>query len=89
MGRVRQVAVTVSGFAGILVIWQYGARFTRLPAYILPVPTVIAARFWQTLAIQAHHLGVTAMTTMIGTQSSSVRLLRTACMNTSSRNRER
>ncbi|HWT83167.1 MAG TPA: ABC transporter permease subunit, partial [Candidatus Methylomirabilis sp.] len=72
MGRVRQVAVTVSGFAGILVIWQYGARFTRLPAYILPVPTVIAARFWQTLAIQAHHLGVTAMTTMIGLAMSLV-----------------
>ncbi len=66
MERSRRVAVTVSGFAGILVAWQYGARFTHLPAYILPVPTVIAVRFWQTLAIQAHHLGVTATTTLIG-----------------------
>lgn len=66
MERARKVAATLSGFAAILVVWQFGARFTRLPEYILPVPTVIAARFWQTLAIQAHHLGVTATTTTVG-----------------------
>ena len=66
VGQAQRVAATVTGFAAILVVWQYGARFARLPAYILPVPTAIAIRFWQTLAIQVYHLGVTATTTMIG-----------------------
>ena len=64
--QIRRIALAVLGFAGIIGIWQFGARFTRMPEYILPVPSVIAVRFWQTLSIQAHHLGVTATTTLIG-----------------------
>jgi len=72
MEQARRLAVTLSGFAAILLAWQYGARFVHLPAYILPVPTVIAVRFWQTFAIQAHHLGVTATTTTVGLAMSLV-----------------
>ena len=64
--QVRGAAVTLLSFLLFIVIWEYGAGFLRLPAYILPVPSAIAIKFWQTLSIQAHHLGVTATTTIIG-----------------------
>ncbi|HTU01281.1 MAG TPA: ABC transporter permease, partial [Candidatus Sulfotelmatobacter sp.] len=64
--RMRKAAVTVGGFAAALLVWEFGAGRLRLPAYILPLPSAIAVRFWQTLAVQAHHLAVTATTTLIG-----------------------
>lgn len=64
--QVRTVAEALSGFAVLIVIWEYGAAFARMPEYILPVPSAIAIRFWQTLSVQAYHLGVTAATTVIG-----------------------
>jgi NitT/TauT family transport system permease protein len=64
--QVRKAAGTAAGFAALLVVWQYGVGIARLPEYILPVPSAIAGRFWQTLSVQAHHLGVTATTTVIG-----------------------
>lgn len=64
--QVRRVTEATLGFVVLLLIWQYGAGFTHLPAYILPVPSAIAVKFWQTLSIQAYHLGVTATTTLIG-----------------------
>ncbi len=64
--RIRRVAEACLGLGALLVIWEYGAGFARIPAYILPVPSVIAVKFWQTLSIQAYHLGVTAMTTVMG-----------------------
>jgi len=64
--RVRRVTETTFGFAVIILIWQYGARLAGMPEYILPLPSVIVVRFWQTLAIQLHHLSVTATTTVIG-----------------------
>jgi len=50
----------------VLLLWEFGAGRLRLPAYILPLPSAIALRFWQTLTVQAHHLAVTATTTLIG-----------------------
>ena len=64
--RLGKAAGTLAGFAALLIAWQFGVGILRLPAYILPVPSVIAVRFWQTLSVQAHHLGVTAMTTVVG-----------------------
>jgi len=64
--QVRKAGGTVLGFAVLIATWQFGVGLLRLPAYILPVPSSIAFRFWETLAVQAHHLGVTAMTTVIG-----------------------
>ncbi len=64
--QARRALETTLGFAAIVVIWQYGAGLLHMPEYILPKPSAIAIRFWQTLAIQLHHLGVTATTTLIG-----------------------
>ncbi len=54
------------GFGLILLAWEYGTAFVRIPKYILPVPSAILRRFWETIAVQAHHLGATATTTLIG-----------------------
>jgi NitT/TauT family transport system permease protein len=64
--QARKSAGTVLGFAVLIAAWQFGVGLLRLPSYILPVPSAIVARFWETIAVQAHHLGVTAMTTVIG-----------------------
>ncbi|UCD80378.1 MAG: ABC transporter permease [Desulfobacterales bacterium] len=63
--NVRRAAEAPFAFIVMLVFWEYGAGFI-VPDYILPVPTVILAKFWQTLSIQVHHLSVTAATTMVG-----------------------
>ncbi|UCF95217.1 MAG: ABC transporter permease [Desulfobacterales bacterium] len=64
--NIRRAAEAPFAFLVILILWEYGAGFIGVPEYILPVPTDIVGKFWQTLTIQAHHLGVTAATTMIG-----------------------
>ena len=62
----RRALEAILGFAAIVGVWQYGVGLLRMPEYILPKPSAIAIRFWQTLAIQLHHLSVTATTTLIG-----------------------
>lgn len=64
--HVRRAVEGCIGVLVILAIWQYGAAAARVPAYILPEPSVVAAKLWQTLPVQVHHLGVTATTTLIG-----------------------
>jgi len=64
--KARRASEAPFAFLVILVLWEYGAGFARIPDYILPIPTVIAAKFWQTLSIQIHHLSVTAATTLMG-----------------------
>jgi NitT/TauT family transport system permease protein len=54
------------GFGLILLAWEFGTAVVRIPDYILPVPSAILRRFWETIAVQAHHLGATATTTLIG-----------------------
>jgi NitT/TauT family transport system permease protein len=49
-----------------LLIWQYGVPLAHVPDYVLPLPSVIAARFADTFTLQLYHLGVTAMTTLAG-----------------------
>ena len=63
--NIRRAAEAPFAFLVILILWEYGAGWV-VPDYILPVPTVIVTKFWQTLSIQVHHLSVTAATTMIG-----------------------
>lgn len=73
--RLKQVQRSAEApliFIAMLFLWQYGAGFARIPDYVLPVPSVILARFWQTFSLQVHHLGVTATTTMIGLMMSLV-----------------
>lgn len=66
MKRVKRAAEAPLIFLVLLVLWEYGAGVVGIPDYILPVPSVIISKFFQTLPIQAHHLGMTAATTMIG-----------------------
>ncbi len=54
------------GLLALLVVWQYGAALAHVPGYILPLPSEIAARFWQTRTVQLHHLSITALSTLIG-----------------------
>jgi NitT/TauT family transport system permease protein len=53
-------------FVLLIVLWQYGLAWTGVPQYILPLPSEIAARFAETFEVQLHHLGATAMTTVVG-----------------------
>ncbi|MFI4986811.1 MAG: ABC transporter permease [Alphaproteobacteria bacterium] len=64
--RLNHALRPLLGFAVLIVAWQYGAALIHMPAYILPLPTEIAARFWETRAVQLHHLSVTALTTLVG-----------------------
>lgn len=66
MEEVRKVTETVLALIVIIVIWEYGTGFAGIAEYILPVPSVIALKFWQTLSIQVYHLSITAATTVIG-----------------------
>jgi NitT/TauT family transport system permease protein len=66
MDRVKSAGKALLGFALIIALWQWGAAAAGIPEYILPLPSVIAQKFWLTLPVQMHHLGATAMTTLIG-----------------------
>jgi NitT/TauT family transport system permease protein len=59
---VRSVAAVVV----FLVVWQFGVPLVGIPDYVLPLPTVIATRFVETFTLQLHHLGITALTTLVG-----------------------
>ena len=63
---VSNTAKSFIGFAVLVLVWQFGAPLAAIPAYVLPVPSVIAARFAETFALQLHHLGFTALTTLVG-----------------------
>jgi NitT/TauT family transport system permease protein len=66
MNRVTKAARPLLGFAALIALWHFGATLGAVPEYILPLPGAVAAKFWATLTIQLHHLGVTAATTLIG-----------------------
>ncbi len=57
---------TLLAVVACLVLWQFGAPLAGIPDYVLPLPTVIAARFIATFPSQLFHLGVTASTTLAG-----------------------
>ena len=48
------------------MLWEFGAARAGVPDYLLPRPSEILQKFWQTLPVQAEHLGVTGTTTLIG-----------------------
>ncbi len=64
--NLRPVIEAAIGFAVILLTWEYGTALVRIPSYVLPVPSAILRRFWETAAVQAQHLGATATTTLAG-----------------------
>jgi NitT/TauT family transport system permease protein len=59
-------ARSVVAVAVFLVAWQFVVPLVGIPDYVLPLPTVIAARFVETFTLQLHHLGITALTTLVG-----------------------
>jgi len=62
LGSVRSVGAV----AVFLIVWQFGVPLIGIPDYVLPLPTVIAARFVDTFGLQLHHLATTALTTLAG-----------------------
>jgi NitT/TauT family transport system permease protein len=62
----RESSQAILGFSLIGLAWQFGIGFTGIPAYIVPRPSDILLRLWQTLSVQAFHLGVTGFTTLVG-----------------------
>ena len=59
-------ARSVGAVVVFLATWQFVVPLIGIPDYVLPLPTVIAARFVDTFTLQLHHLGITALTTLVG-----------------------
>ncbi|HEX7387190.1 MAG TPA: ABC transporter permease [Castellaniella sp.] len=57
---------TLLAVAILLLLWQFGAPFSGVPDYILPLPTTIWQRFTGTFDLQVYNLAVTAGTTVAG-----------------------
>lgn len=64
--RLRRLVAPLVGAGAGLVAWEYGVGLAGVPEYILPLPSVFVRRFWETLPLQAEHLGATAATTFAG-----------------------
>ncbi len=64
--RIMAIVKPTLGFALLILIWQFGAPLAKIPSYVLPLPTSIAARFAETFSVQMHGLMMTAFTTLAG-----------------------
>ena len=62
----RASAGIVAGAAALLLGWEYGVGPAGIPEYLLPRPSIVFLKWWQTLAVQLEHLTVTAATTLGG-----------------------
>jgi len=63
--RRASVGIAAGAFA-LLLAWEYGVGPTGIPEYLLPRPSIVILKWWQTLAVQLEHLTVTAATTLGG-----------------------
>ncbi len=61
--RFIEIALTL---VGIFLLWEYGAELAGIPDYILPTPSTVILKFYQTFSIQIYHLSITALTTIVG-----------------------
>ena len=61
-----KLALSLGAVLAALLAWEYGVAAAEMPEYLLPAPSVILTRFWQTLPAQMEHLAVTAATTLAG-----------------------
>ena len=57
---------SVASFAALVLVWQFCAPLLKIPSYILPLPSSIAARFAETFGVQMSSLAMTAFTTLSG-----------------------
>lgn len=60
------LAKPAAGFLALLLLWQWGAPLAGIPRYVLPLPTAIAARFVETVAVQFAGIAATGLTTVLG-----------------------
>jgi NitT/TauT family transport system permease protein len=71
--RARQGPIGIAaGALGLLLAWEYGAGAWGIPEYLLPPPSLVVEKWWQSLAAQLEHLTVTAATTLAGLSLSLV-----------------
>ena len=66
MIRVAKWSATAFGAGLILVAWEVIVRRFEVPEYLLPPPSTIWQRLWQTLPVQLEEIAFTAATTLIG-----------------------
>lgn len=66
MNRVAKWSTTAIGVGLILMAWEVIVRRFEVPEYLLPPPSTIGQRFWQTLPVQLEEIAFTAATTLIG-----------------------
>jgi NitT/TauT family transport system permease protein len=62
----RAAVGIVAGAFALLLAWEYGVGPAGIPEYLLPRPSIVILKWWQTLAVQLEHLTVTAATTLGG-----------------------
>ena len=66
MSRAIRGGLVVLVSSVLLGLWEVSVRGWGVPEYLLPPPSRIAIKFWQTLPVQAGQLGFTAATTLAG-----------------------
>lgn len=66
MIRVAKWSATAFGVGLILGVWEVIVRRFEVPEYLLPPPSAIWQRFWQTLPVQLEEIAFTAATTLVG-----------------------
>lgn len=57
------IAVTVGA---MLAAWELVVRGFEIPEYLLPPPSSVGQKFWQTLSVQLEAIAFTATTTLVG-----------------------
>jgi NitT/TauT family transport system permease protein len=62
----RAAVAIIAGAFALLLAWEYGVGPAGIPEYLLPRPSIVILKWWQTLAVQLEHLTVTAATTLGG-----------------------
>ncbi len=66
MIRVAKWSATAFGVGLILGVWEVIVRRFDVPEYLLPPPSAIWQRFWETLPVQLEEIAFTAATTLVG-----------------------
>lgn len=64
--RAQKCLLFLGGVAFLCGGWELGVRWAEMPEYLLPAPSVILGKLWQTLPVQLDHLLVTGATTLVG-----------------------
>ena len=66
MRRAAKWLATGLGVGAVLVVWEVVVRRFEVPEYLLPAPSVVWQKFWQTLSVQVEEIAFTAGTTLVG-----------------------